>query len=219
MPENALPPNETATGWLYQPPRSGGRATVTMAVGLEISTWILYGNAILGGAGQLTSHSTIRLVSPLNGISAVHAADGTAAVIGLNVQLRSTGVVYHPDLHWTWLPESVVHKGVTVFASATPPAPSKAPNSTTPPTSPKSVPFGLSPRLPLAHPSMQPPELAQQAEASTTNMPRARELSSSPTPLVWVCRVAATKLSDARLGSQSPTATGVGWGCGLCATR
>jgi hypothetical protein len=39
IPENALPWNPTASGWLYQPPESGGRVGVAEAVGEEVSTW------------------------------------------------------------------------------------------------------------------------------------------------------------------------------------
>jgi hypothetical protein len=40
MPENALIPKLTATGWLYQPLKSGARASAALAFGFEISTWI-----------------------------------------------------------------------------------------------------------------------------------------------------------------------------------
>ena len=33
MPEKALPWKDTATGWLYQPPESGGREGAAVAVG------------------------------------------------------------------------------------------------------------------------------------------------------------------------------------------
>jgi hypothetical protein len=38
IPENELPAKETATGWSYQPLTSGGRASVAVAVGVEVST-------------------------------------------------------------------------------------------------------------------------------------------------------------------------------------
>ena len=40
MPEKELPLMAPATGWLYQPFESGGRAGVTVAVGEESSTWM-----------------------------------------------------------------------------------------------------------------------------------------------------------------------------------
>ena len=42
IPENELPWKLTLTGWLYQPFKSGGRARVAVAVGVEVSTWRVY---------------------------------------------------------------------------------------------------------------------------------------------------------------------------------
>ena len=38
MPENELAVTAAMTGWLYQPPESGGRDGTAVAVGEEVST-------------------------------------------------------------------------------------------------------------------------------------------------------------------------------------
>jgi hypothetical protein len=95
MPENALPENETATGWLYHPFVSGGRAAVAVAVGDEISTRSGYGNGIDGPPDQLTSHSRTVSVSLLYVVATLHDGEGLLPLSGLICHANRTVVVYH----------------------------------------------------------------------------------------------------------------------------
>jgi hypothetical protein len=62
-PEIASSSSATPTGWLYQPFASGGRAKLMLAVGVEVSTWTVYGWTTVVPPDQFTTHETVRSVS------------------------------------------------------------------------------------------------------------------------------------------------------------
>jgi hypothetical protein len=111
IPENELPLNENATGWLYQPLESGGREGAADAVGEEVSR--LTGCVELPPPeGPATVHDALVWVSCAYECG-THPDVGFPPSFGLQVQLIATMLVYQRALQAAALPPEV-HVAVTV---------------------------------------------------------------------------------------------------------
>jgi hypothetical protein len=96
IPEKELPPTPAATGWLYQPPESGGRDGAAETVGVEVSTLIGWLDVVVP-AGPLIVQDIVVESSCANECG-THPLVGLP-VFGLQFQLRKTAFPYQPGLH------------------------------------------------------------------------------------------------------------------------